>query len=225
MSIVIALRVNEGVVLAADRRVTVGDPRSIVCTDDDFKKVITFKYGAIGFVNAVGFVTYPLNAALDKINAQNYADDPLMEISLTLKNHYALYRSNASKAERKRIPEVKLVYADIFRTARRIYTLDSETDFMPNIFNPEHAIIGIRNYASYLYKRFWHHSFNINDAARFAVLLINETAFAEPKVGGVVNDIVKITHSGIEIVSQSDMEIMINENTEFVKAFAKSFMH
>ena len=52
MSLVIAMKAVDGIVMAADTRGTVGDPRALTAIDDNYQKIFPLGQCGIGFTGA-----------------------------------------------------------------------------------------------------------------------------------------------------------------------------
>ena len=52
MSLVIAMKAVDGIVMAADTRGTVGDPRGLTAIDDNYQKIFPLGQCGIGFAGA-----------------------------------------------------------------------------------------------------------------------------------------------------------------------------
>lgn len=223
MSLVIALKsVSGDVVLASDQRGTIGDPRGVVCTDDDQEKLLTFKTGAVAMVGDIDRLVIPVNEALVKIKQDG--SDPLVTVIDTVRTYFNLHWSHKKvKEECVKRPEASIVFADVKNGSTRICSLTSEDDFGPSAHSLSFSAQGMHQYVFYFRKRLWRNNMSIDDVTRLAIFIVCETGLVEPKVGKEPV-VVKIMRDGsIVMMSRAEIDHIIEENNQRYADFATQF--
>lgn len=223
MSVVLAITTKNGeIVLAADKRATIGDPNGPVCVDDTCIKIATFDSGAVAMVGMVGHVAIPIATAMDQIKARTYVD-PLDTVRVTLTDYYDKYWPYSNKSEGKPRPDASIIYADIQRGKTRVCMLDSDYNFAPRLMTPGFQVAGMHQHAMYFRKRLWRNDLDLDEATRLAVFMVHETSMMEVKVGPDPL-IVHITNSNVIEIPQERVNKLIEENNERYAAFARSLV-
>lgn len=228
MSIVIALKVASGdMVLAVDQRAIAGDPKGDDFVYDNQVKYVTFRTGAIGMSDHVGFLWKPLNEALANID-KDIVTDPLNTIIESLRTHYnkAWPWTKKSEETTNERPDAQLVYVDVRYGVSRMYTLHASRNFTEYVMSDTIQIPNMSYYARYLHSKIWNDNFTIDQAINLAVLMVQETGSYDSKVGRIPK-IIKITKCKnepvIEILPQSTIDCLIEENKRRLSDFAALF--
>lgn len=162
MTLLVALRGSDGLVVAADSRGTFGDPRGVTAQNDAQKKLyVTSKYTAImtagsgelgatimaqliSKVQGVEGVTPIMEATRDHVRAQYQNWFPKFAIQPL---------PNATAPSR---PDLALLIAGYDLDAegkpaeQKIYQLISQVDFAPMLHNYGFALTGVAQYALYI---------------------------------------------------------------------------
>jgi hypothetical protein len=228
MSLVVVMQVANGdVVIAADRRGTIGDPRGLVALDECVRKLIPFGVGAaLGIVGMPSAVLRPVQQALADINAGRPREDIVGHLSDLLKEHYrvnfGLRPFITDKPIQDARPQVAVVYADRRRDGKGLFVLPSEVNFAPLPVGRPYVMAGVSQYALYLYQRLWREDLSAQQAARLAALLVCETSKLDPKVGPLPDIMILEEERTLEF-GRGDVENMMRENEERIGSLARSF--
>lgn len=215
MSLVIALKVNEGIVLASDQRGIIGDPNGPICTDDAQVKLLTFKGGAVAMTGMVGHIALPLETAVSRIEHEDI--DPLDAIRMTLTDYSVRYWP--SKADR---PDANLIVATARGGVFRTVIMNAERNFVPHIITRACQAIGMTQYVMYLYRQMWRDDLTLDAATRLAAFMIHETSKMDGKVGPNPV-IVHITKDAVCAVPEAQIANIIAANNAHVTSFAATF--
>lgn len=205
MTLLVALKGSDGLVLAADSRGTFGDPRGITAQNDTQIKahvvaphsgVLIAGSGEVGSLLVHEFQT----------SYREGIDHPTT-VTENLRNHarsrYAEWFPSVPP-----IPPIAMVQAgqiaarpdlvfiiggiDPATGDSAIYQLGSGTDFSPMLHNYGFAVAGVAQYALYLLNRLYQPDRSIDELVALAVYVITETASQDGKVGGSVS-VIQIT--------------------------------
>lgn len=224
MSLVVAMQVgSDDVVMAADRRGTYGDPRALVCLDENMNKLHVCGNAALGIVGMPGAVFSPIVAVQ---NQAATTPDLVGALSAALREHYVKnfalrpFITNAQLMDSR--PSATIVYADRRAKAAGICTLPSELNFTPMFTGQRYVMAGVTSYALYLFQRLWRDTFSVNDALSLGAFLITETAKLDPKVGPIP-DLMVLTSNGAELLDRNRIDAIIKVNDERMEKFASSF--
>ncbi|HNT27496.1 MAG TPA: hypothetical protein PKH10_04865 [bacterium] len=227
MSLVVAIQVESNdVILAADRRGTIGDPRSLVALDEGVSKLQ--KYGTqavIGIVGTPAAVITPIRLAQETI-AANPAAHPLTVLTGTLKAHYHEHFGLRPYITEKPLVDARpvaiVLYADRRPHGQGLFQLPSPNNFTAMSDDRPYLMAGVSQYALYLFQRLWKQNFTIEEAKYLAAFLICETSKLDPKVGPTP-DILSLTEAGIQRSSEDEIAQIMVENTRRFDSFAESF--
>jgi 20S proteasome alpha/beta subunit len=198
MTLVVCLKASNGIVLAADSRGTIGDPRGLTAINDSQLKI--FGLGKCGL--ALAGASEMGSALLDELRKNNLdtsanIDDAVknvVELSATL---FSQWFRDIPAPQR---PPVLITLAG-YRYPKdalpvgMIYLLSSQMNFAPQLFDHGPCMSGVPQYAVYLAHRYYDASVPLSKAKALAEYLITETASQDPKVGGPIR-IAEITPEG-----------------------------
>ncbi|MEW6569394.1 MAG: hypothetical protein AB1449_14765 [Chloroflexota bacterium] len=198
MTLVVCLKASNGIVLAADSRGTIGDPRGLTAINDTQQKI--FGLGKCGL--ALAGASEMGAALLDELKKNNVDASPnvddavkkVVELSATL---FSQWFRDIPPPQR---PPV-LITIGGYRYPKgglplaMIYLLSSQMNFAPQLFDHGPCMSGVPQYAVYLAHRYYDPAIPLSKAKALAEYLIAETASQDPKVGGPIR-IAEITAEG-----------------------------
>ena len=96
----------------------------------------------------------------------------------------------------------------------RIYLVNSQLDFAPQLCTSGHFLARIPQYATYLIHRLYNPQMTVLHLSASAAYLIAETATQDPKVGGPIR-IAQITQDkGYEELSEANVNLIVKKNEE-----------
>jgi len=188
MSLVVCLKSSDGIVLAADSRGTIGDPRGLTAINDTQIKIFPLGACGLGLVGASEMGATLLDEykkkGIDK--ATNIEEAVTQAVDLGAQ----LFSGWFGQIKHENRPLIALTIAG-YRKAKdakpeaMIYMLTSQTNFAPQLFGPS-CLSGVPQYAVYLQHRLYDSSISLEKAEALAAYLISETASQDPKVGGPI---------------------------------------
>ena len=197
MTLITALEGPDGLVLAADSRGTIGDPRGLTAINDVQQKLFKltdFSGIAIsGSSELAARIIDRLSASLGEIDKQDV--DAVLDASIhLLKAEYGAWFGTRPWTGAAPVidhrPALVFILAGYKITDAtaipRIYLLSSQLDFAPQLCPNGFMIAGIPQYAIYLMHRLYDSQMSLKSLEALAAYLITETASQDPKVGGPV---------------------------------------
>jgi 20S proteasome alpha/beta subunit len=200
MTLLVALKGSDGMVLAADSRGTFGDPRGVTAQNDSMQKahilsshvaVLAAGSGELGAMvidkvrgkvtqDGTDWATPVTNVLRDVVREQYNGWFP----SVPAMQAPALVQAGQVAAR----PELAFLaggYED--DGTARLFSLVSPLDFAPMLHDYGFAVQGVAQYALYLRNRLYEADRSIEELTPLAVYVISETASQDGKVGGPVN--------------------------------------
>ncbi len=188
MSLVIAMKAADGIVMAADTRGTIGDPRGLTAIDDNYQKIFPMGHCGIGFAGTAEMGNTLLDE-LQKKGLDNFKDiDTAVDaIRPEITNCFNDWFQSIPPANR---PAVLITlagyrYSDGAEPEALLYMLVSQTNFAPQLFKDK-CMAGVPQYAIYLVHRYYDDAITLDKAKALSEYLISETASQDPKVGGPI---------------------------------------
>lgn len=240
MTLLIALKGHDGLVLAADSRGTFGDPRGVTAQNDSQKKAHTLaKHVAV------------LQAGSGEVGAQLISEARAMIDSaqtdgvsqvLNLLRNLVRQRYNewfpsvppivppqmAMSGQMATRPDLAYVVAGYnvsegSPTDAQIYQIGAATDFSPMLHDYGFAVAGIAQYALYLLNRLYEPGRSIDELTALAVYVITETASQDGKVGGPVNVITITPDAGCDVLERGKIDGVAASNEARSTSLRDSF--
>jgi predicted proteasome-type protease len=224
MTLVATLEGTNGLVVAADSRGTIGDPRGLTAINDTQTKLFRLsKWCGIGISGASELATTLIDGLTAKLDAHICSDEIARITQEHVNDQYTRWFGKrawvAPQALRDDRPAIVFTVAGYnggndAPKDPRIWLLTSQLDFAPQLCPNGSMLIGIPQYATYLLHRLYDRRMNTEQLAALAAYLITETATQDPKVGGPVR-MAKITKAdGYTEVPQDAVEGIIKRNSE-----------
>ncbi|MCE5240135.1 hypothetical protein LLH23_16865 [bacterium] len=226
MSLAVALEGADGIVLAADSRGTIGDPRGLTAINDlqvklfrltRFAGVCTYGSGELG-----AEVCHQLQRVVSAVDEGNQSVDGLE--AAVRQTARKLYDDWFEKYPPPNRPTLGLLLGGVTSagTARAVL-FPSELDFAPHPAVTGFMAGGVPQYATYLVHRFYDKSKPVTALASLAEYIINETASQDPKVGGAVKIALITADRGYEELSPQAVENIRCRNESASSALRESF--
>jgi 20S proteasome alpha/beta subunit len=178
-------------VLAADSRGTIGDPRGLTAINDSYTKLFKLSdhcgITVAGASELAAKLVDELHVALGQ-GKQVYADAILVETRKLMRARYDDWFSKFKIDER---PGVNVILTGYDKDKQnniipRTYLLASPLDFAPQLSPNGNMMAGVPQYAVYLMHRLYNPGMGVAHLTRLAAYLISETATQDPKVGGPI---------------------------------------
>jgi len=228
MSLIVALQGKDGLVLAADSRGTIGDPRGLTAINDDQVKLFQLsKFCGTGISGASEFAA----KVIDELKRQRqgsktqFADEIAEETRQLVRRLYDDWFEKFKLDDRPSMTFTVVGYQKDGTTMRpRTYLLVSRSDFAPHLFPTGNCLAGIPQYAVYLMHRFYDPAMTVTSLARLAAYLISETATQDPKVGGQIRVATITKNEGYKELLAAEIKEITQKNAAQNEKLKRSFL-
>jgi 20S proteasome alpha/beta subunit len=221
VTLAVAIKASDGIIIAADSRGTIGDPRGLTAVNDTQQKLFQFGKCAIA-ISGAGEMTLSLLDALSRqgLSNPNNIDEAIASFAAAA-NIYDGWLAAVKDEHRPFMALLLAGYRASVPDVPMIYLLTSNTRFSPQLAGGYPMMVGVPQYAIYLSHRYYDPSMNCESAAALAEYLITETASQDPKVGGPVR-IAKVTPNGYQPLTDTEVQALKKRNQK-LNAKLKSF--
>jgi hypothetical protein len=224
VTLVVGIKAADAVILAADSRGTIGDPRGLTAVNDTQQKL--FKFGKCAL--AIAGASEIAMAILDEFRKNNVSPSNVDEavVAFQLAAQWCDQWFRAIPADQR--PGTLFMLGGYRPGAGgavatpMVYLLASNTHFAPQLGGNYPLMAGVPQYAIYLSHRYYDTSITGESAAALAEYLITETASQDPKVGGPIR-IAKVTPSGYRELSDSKIAALRKRNETLNKKLKRFF--
>ncbi len=191
MTLIVGMKAINAVILGADSRGTIGDPRGLTAINDSYQKLFPLGSCGIGIAGASEMGSVLLDE-LQKRNVGDNAsniDDAITQVRQHSAQCFTEWFGSIQPSQR---PGVLLTLAGYrFHNGQEpvpmIYLLNSQANFAPQLMLHIPCLSGIPQYAVYLVHRYYDPSITREHAKALTEYLIAETASQDPKVGGAIH--------------------------------------
>lgn len=227
MSLLICMKAEQTIIMAADSRGTIGDPRGLTAINDTYVKIFPLGRFGIGVVGASEMG----NALLDELHKKNVAnvtdlDQVIARIVDESAQCFNRWFGNISPPQR---PGVLLTVAGhrmhpSMTPEPMIYMLVSQTNFAPQLFGHMPCMTGVPQYAVYLAHRYYDPSISVEQAKALAEYLIAETASQDPKVGGPIRIAEINVDTGYKELTKEEVERIHSANEQLNQNLRQFFL-
>ena len=214
MTLALAIMAADGIVVAADSRGTVGDPRGLTAVNDTQQKL--FQFGTCGLVIA-GASEVAL-AIIDELGKKDLMEPDDIDKGLQAFEQAALFCDHWYRGiPPEKWPGVLFILAGYRpsngdpQSSPFVFLLNSNTRFAPQLANKYPMMAGVPQYAVYLSHRYYDPGISCQNAAALAEYLISETASQDPKVGGPIH-IAMVKPDGFNKLTNEDVDSLSKRN-------------
>lgn len=240
MTLLVALRGSDGIVLSADSRGTFGDPSQTTAQNDSQQKAhILSRHAAVltaGNGEVAAMLVQEARAAID--GAAIDGATPVMErLRETCRSKFNEWFPHVPAIQAPALiatgqgatrPNVGMVVGGYELTDEgvgepKLFHLSSFTDFAPSLADYGFAVEGIAQYGLYLLNRLYQPDRSVQELTALAVYTITETASQDGKVGGPVKVITITPDDGCTALDQDAVEEVISHNEARSSALRDSF--
>lgn len=237
MTLLVALKGKDGLVLAADSRGTFGDPRGVTAQNDAQQKahvlsahvaVLTAGSGEIGALiidlvrdkvakQKIDGATAVMNLLRDTVREQYnnwFPSVPAIQPLQLIQSGQVAVR-----------PDMAFIVGGYeLDGTPRLFGMGSLLDFSPMLHDYGFAVQGVAQYALYLLNRLYESDRTVQELTSLAIYVITETASQDGKVGGPVN-VIKIDPGagGCQTLASDEVHKIQAENDSRSKALRDSF--
>lgn len=237
MTLLIALKGVDGMVLAADSRGTFGDPRVVTAQNDTLQKahILSPHVAVLGAGSAeLGALIIDLVKKEVRAHKADGASRVLKTLRDTVRKQYQEWFPSIpaiqpiAEIQTGKVavrPDLAFIIGGYeLDGTPRIFGSGSLFDFPPYLHDYGFAVQGVAQYALYLLNRLYEQNRTIEELAPLAIYVITETASQDGKVGGPVNVItIKPGEEGCQSVSPEHVRQIQNANELRSQALRDSF--
>jgi 20S proteasome alpha/beta subunit len=237
VTLLVALKGSDGMVLAADSRGTFGDPRSVTAQNDAQQKAHILAPHVAVLVAGSGEVgALVIDLVRQEVTAQaaDGATPVLNILRDTVRKQYENWFKSIPAIQPLQLiqsgqvairPELAFIVGGYeLDGTSRIFGLGSLFDFSPMLYDYGFAVQGIAQYALYLLNRLYERGRTIDELKPLAIYVITETASQDGKVGGPVNVItIKPGSEGCQPVPPEIVQQIQKANESRSRALRDSF--
>lgn len=219
MTLIVSLRATDGLVLAADSRGTIGDPRGLTAINDSYTKLFRLSrccgLGVSGASELGAKLVDDLESQLSEKGLE-FADEILYETRTLIRIRYDDWFGKFPVDKRPGINVSLVGYHQVNKDTLmpRTYLLSSQLDFAPQLFPNGNCLHGVPQYAVYLMHRLYDPQMNVESAVRLAAYLITETATQDPKVGGPIHISTIVPEEGYKELPSDGVDDIVKLNNE-----------
>ncbi len=235
MTLIVALRGSDGIVLAADSRGTYGDPRGVTAQKNSMMKLHKLaRHVGVLLSGDAGLGNQLLASWNGDRNASESAPE-LMErfrahVRVTFGSWFPGFATQAVQGSPIPVrPDLRLLIAgfeydgDGNPSEAVLYNLLSFYDFAPVRLDHGFALDGVGQYALYLFNRLYREGYGSERLKHLAAYAITETASQDGKVGGPVRMATISPVDGYLPVTDEEVASILQQNTRRSDGLRKSF--
>ncbi|MGH2635752.1 MAG: hypothetical protein ACRDHU_06380 [Actinomycetota bacterium] len=238
MTLLVALKGQDGLVLAADSRGTFGDPSATTAQNDSMQKahVLAPHVGALS-AGAGEVASLLILEATQAIGVMDGVTPVMEHLRSTARNKYGEWFPSVPAIQPPALlmtgqapsrPGLILLVAGYEMVGdkgaeAKVYQLQSQNDFAPMLHDYGFAVAGVPQYALYLLNRLYEPNRSIQELTALAVYVITETASQDGKVGGPVKVITISADDGCAVLDEDQVVHVLDGNEVRSKALRDSF--
>jgi 20S proteasome alpha/beta subunit len=227
MTLTLALEGAGGLVVAADSRGTIGDPRGLTAINDVqlklFRLADTCALAVSGASELAARIVDRLNDRLAQESNRPDVEQVLATSIDLMKSEYTSWFGPRPWVTAQQVLDQRPLVAFILAGYRRegvpvpvprIYLLTSQTDFAPQLASAGSMMAGVPQYATYLMHRLYDRGMGLRSLQALGAYLITETASQDPKVGGPIRMATITADNGYQEVADETIDELIRANEE-----------
>jgi hypothetical protein len=226
MTLAVAIKATDAIIVAADSRGTIGDPRGLTAVNDTQQKI--FQFGKCGL--AISGAAELANSMMDEfakrgVNNPQNVDDAVAAVC----HATAIYDGWFQGINADHRPGILFVLGGYRISATdampmpMVYLMASNTRFAPQLAGAYPMMAGVPQYAVYLAHRYYDPGMTADNAAALAEYLISETASQDPKVGGPIR-IAKILPTGYIPLTDEEVSTLKKKNARLNDKLKRFFV-
>lgn len=232
MTLLVALRGSDGIVVASDSRGTFGDPRGVTAQNDAQKKLYrASKYSSILTAGSGELGATIMAEALGLIQEDDGVSTVLDKTRTLVRAKYDdwfpgfVIQPNEDGDPVR--PDLALLVAGYDESGdapeQKIFQIVSALDFAPMLHNYGFALVGVAQYGLYLLNRLYKDNQNVEQLRALAAYVITETATQDGKVGGPVQMATIKPDEGCRELPQDEIDAIVSKNERKNTSLQDSF--
>jgi hypothetical protein len=213
MTLALAIKATDAIIIAADSRGTIGDPRGLTAINDTQQKLFQFGSCALAISGSAELTL----ALLDELGRRGLSNPQGIDQAVGVFSQAAdIYEEWLKTVTLEHRPGIAMILAgyravDGQGPLPMVYVLISNARFAPQLSGAYPMMIGVPQYAIYLSHRYYDPAISSDNAAALAEYLISETASQDPKVGGPIR-IAKVRPTGYETLNDEQVLSLSKRN-------------
>lgn len=224
MTLLVALQGKDGIALAADSRATYGDPRGITAQNDTVTKLFKVSEQAAILLAGAGEVGNQIVEAVIKRAAPERKTNVTAVMELYRQLARKMYGEWFNDATDDQKPGISAIIAGYDAAKQpRLYIVDSNLNFAPQMSSTGYMLSGIPQYALYILNRLYASERSSEELLDLAVYSITETATQDGKVGGPVRGLQIKADGTTKEISTEQIDKIIADNTSRSDRLKESF--
>jgi hypothetical protein len=223
MTLAVAIKATDAIIVAADSRGTIGDPRGLTAVNDTQQKLFQFGRCALATAGA-GELALSLLDEFKKSGKDAPQDvDTAVAAFGDAANYFNAWFRDITPDNR---PGVLFILAGYRYVAGQsipmVYLLNSNVHFAAQLAGNYPMMAGVPQYAVYLSHRYYDPNMKSDGALALAEYLITETASQDPKVGGPIR-IAKVTPEAYQELTQNEVGALTKRTQKLHKKLNRFF--
>jgi 20S proteasome alpha/beta subunit len=238
VTLLVALRGKDGLVLAADSRGTFGDPTQTTAQNDSMQKAhVLSKHVAVLFAGT-GEIGALLSEEAKASVGEMDGVTPVMEnLRATCRTKYDEWFATVPAMQPPALlmtgqvpsrPGLNILVGgyEVDGDAvgePKLYRLFSQTDFAPSLSDYGWMVDGVAQYALYLLNRLYEPDRSVEELTALAVYTITETASQDGKVGGPVKVVTIKPNEGCDALADAAVTKVLKGNEQRSRTLRRSF--
>ena len=213
MTLALAIKATDAIIMATDSRGTIGDPRGLTAINDSQKKLFQLGNCAVAISGSAEVAL----SVMDELGKRGLDKPNDVDEAVAIFEHVASIYDNwyQNIAHEKRPATIFILggyrQVDGVAPVPMVYAMMSNTRFAPQLAGKNPMMAGVPQYATYLANRYYDPDINVDHAAALAEYLISETASQDPKVGGPIR-IAVVTPDNYRELSDSQISKLQKRN-------------
>jgi 20S proteasome alpha/beta subunit len=225
MTLIVAMKADQAIILAADSRGMMGDPRGLTAINDNQIKLYSLGQCGFGLAGASEMGAALIDEYRKKGFDQPAAVDEVMnKISHESSELYKKWFGDIPTEKRQHVVLTLAGYRNPKVPEPMIYVLDSGSNFAPMLMGAYPTLTGIPQYAVYLGHRYYDPSISSERAKALAEYLVNETASQETKVGGRIRMAIITPKDGYKELTEDEVKAISKENASLNEKLREFFL-
>ncbi len=219
MTLIIALKSKDGVVVASDSKAS-----AEITSNDTVKKVFSLDdHNAVGIAGDGGLATFFLDQIKEKLDYRTGVSDLADQIRIKGKEKFNDFFEHLTPDKRPSLALILVGYTKDPEPKPEIYKLDSTDNFVPRKAVTGFECIGVPYIAEYLLNRIYDPEINIKPAEELGVLCIQETSSQDHRVGGPTRVYTFSSSENFTEISQEEVEKLKSRTASFQLAQKNKF--
>jgi len=227
MTLIVAMKADSAIILAADSRGMIGNLNDLTAINDNQIKLHSLGNCGLGIAGASELGS----SLLDEYRKKGYHQPAPVDKVMNNISHESLdcYNKWFGAISPEKRPGVFITLAGYrgnmsAKPEPMVYLLSSAQNFAPMLMGRYPAMSGVPQYAVYLSHRYYDPSISTERAKALAEYLISETASQDPKVGGSIRMAEITAQNGYRELNEEEIGTISADNTALNQRLRQFFL-